>query len=128
MDILKVSKTDTTPEVIFDADDLLLTIKGACRPEDAQKFFNPLFSWLEDFNANHPRTNTVPLSVEVHLVYFNSLSFLSIVELFKIIRKIHDGGMKIIVEWYYGEDDDVILETGHELSDICNLPFNFIAE
>lgn len=128
MDILKISKTDCSPEVIFDADVLLLSLKGACRPEDAQKFFAPLLSWLEDFNANHQRTSSLPLSIEVRLSYFNSVSFLSIVDFFRIIRKIHDSGMKVIVEWYYDEDDDLILETGHELSDICDLPFNFIEE
>ena len=128
MDTLKIERTQSTPEVIFDADEFSLSIRGACRPENAQLFFTPLLSWLEEFNNQYNRTASTLLNVEISLSYFNSASFLYIAELFKNIKKISNAGIKVIVSWYYSEEDELINEAGHEISDISELPFNFIEE
>jgi hypothetical protein len=83
MDILKTEATQQTPELVFDADEYMLSIKGACRPEDAQVFFAPVFSWLDEFRTTHPKVLSSPLNIEVKLNYFNSASFLNLVEFFK---------------------------------------------
>jgi hypothetical protein len=128
MDLLKIERTQFTPEVIFDADEFFISIRGVIRPENAKAFFKPLISWIEDFHAQHLKISSTPLNVEIKLLYYNSASFIQIIDLFKIIKKIHHSGMKVIIEWYYNEDDDLMREAGQELSDISELPFIFIEE
>lgn len=128
MDILKIERTQSTPEVLFDPDEFLLFIEGTSRPEDAEVFYSPLYAWLEEFFVQHDKTPAILLDVEIKLTYFNSSSFLKIVDLFKIIKKIHSSGIKVIVGWYYSEDDELIYEVGQEISEISELPFNFIEE
>jgi hypothetical protein len=128
MDILKIERTSQTPELIFDADDFLLSIKGNCRPEDARRFFQPALEWLTDFLASGPKVSATPISVEVKLEYYDSASYLKLVEVFQLIAMLHSIGMKVLIEWKYSEDDELIQEAGQELSDICGLPFNFIVD
>jgi hypothetical protein len=127
MDILKLERTEHTPEIVLDADELILSIKGVSRPKNAKSFYDPITNWLEDFSIQHPRTSA-PLSIEVKLSYLNSGSFKYLVEFFKLIKKIHEGGMKVLIEWYYKDDDEIIRELGLEISDIAELPFTFIED
>jgi hypothetical protein len=127
MDTLLIERTDNTPKILFDTEEFLFTIRGASRPENAKKFYEPVISWLERFIAQLPSTST-PLSVEVKLRHFNSASIIYLNEIFKLIGKIHNNGTRILIDWYTDEDDDVSREAGQELSELSGLPFNFIEE
>lgn len=127
MEILQIERTDTTPKVFFDPNELMLRIRGASRPENAKKFYAPLIEWLEQFQAQKPST-AFPLNVEVKLTFLNSLSLVYITEMFQQISRIHKDGMRILIDWYLNEDDYMMREVGQEISDMTNLPFNFIEE
>ena len=128
MELLKISGTATSPEIVFDADELLLSLSGVSRPEDVHKFYQPLITSLEEFHAVYAPLSSVPLNIGVKLDYYNSASFLKLIDIFRIIQNIHQAGRKIIIEWHYSEDDDLIRETGEEISEISELPFNFIED
>jgi hypothetical protein len=127
MDNLFIERTNNTPKVFFDAENLLFSIRGASRPENARKFYEPVLSWLEGYFAQFPSTST-PLSVEVKLKYYNSASMIYLNEVFKLIHKIHLNGTRILIDWYTDEDDDMMREAGQELSELTGLTFNFIEE
>lgn len=127
MEILLIERTDNTPKIVFDPEEFLFTIKGASRPENARKFYEPVISWLERYIAQLPSTSA-PLSVEVKLSYFNSASMNYLSDIFKLIGKIHNNGKRIIIDWYTDEDDELLREAGQELSELSGLPFNFIEE
>lgn len=127
MDNLLIERTDNSPKVLFDANELFFTIKGKSRPENADKFFVPIISWLEKFAAQRPATSA-PLNIEIKLTYFNSVTIRYLSDIFRIIEKIHEDGMRVIIDWFIDADDEMIREAGQELSDISGLPFNFIEE
>jgi hypothetical protein len=127
MESLQIDRTEYTPKVIFDPEEFRLIIRGASRPENARKFYEPVLHYLENFIAQKPATST-PLSVEVKFTYFNSASMVYINEIFKLVKKIHNNGMRILIDWYYNEDDEVLREAGQELSELTGLYFNLIEE
>lgn len=127
MDTLFIDRTDNTPKIHFDPEELMFSIRGASRPENPKKFYEPVITWLGQFIAQLPSTST-PLSVEVKLKYFNSASMIYLNEIFKLIGKIHNNGNRILIDWYTDDDDDLLREAGQELSDLSGLPFNFIEE
>jgi len=128
MDILRIDKTEFTPAVIFDADEMSLSIIGASRPENAQEFYEPLKIWLGEFNSSKNVIASVPLNIQVKISYFNSPSLIELLEVFKTIRLIHKKGQKVLVDWHYDKDDELIFETAQDISDIIEIPFNFIED
>jgi hypothetical protein len=127
MDNLLIERTDNSPKVLFDPTELFFTIKGISRPENADKFYMPVVNWLEKFAAQRPATST-PVNIEIKLTYFNSSTIRYLSDVFRIFSKLHDGGMRVIIDWYVDSDDELIREAGQELSDVSGLPFNFIEE
>ena len=127
METLYIERTDYTPKIVLDPEELQFTIRGASRPENAKKFYEPVVKWLESFIAQTPSTSA-PLSVDVKLKYFNSASMVYLTDVFKLIARIHGNGTRILIDWYMDEDDDLLREAGQELSELSGLPFNFVEE
>lgn len=125
MEILQIDRTESSPKVYFDPEEFYIQIKGASRPENARKFYSPLIAALNSFAADNVISST-PLSVEINLSYFNSATMVYLTDVFRIISNMHSKGLKVLVDWFVDEDDDVILEAGQELSELTDLPFNFI--
>ena len=46
---LYIEKTKSTPEVRFDPQNNKLAINGQSYPENAFKFYEPIFTWLEEY-------------------------------------------------------------------------------
>ena len=44
----------------------------------------------------------------------------------KIIERIHKAGNNVVINWYYEEDDEDMLEAGEDYEDIIKLPFNMV--
>ncbi len=100
MEALIIKKTDETPAVIFNPEKGKFQIAGNAWPENAQKFFEKIFEWLEDYFID-PLDETV---LELRLNYFNTAVAKQLVKLlllFKEKSEIHN--VKII--WYYPKDD-----------------------
>lgn len=127
MEILHLEKTELTPKVILDPYELQVTIRGASIPNNAAEFYKPLLLWLENFSDQLPSTSA-PLSVDVKLLHYNSASWVYISQIFEIIGKIHETGMRVLIDWYTNEDDNFLREVGQELSEVSDIPFNFIEE
>ena len=127
MEILQIDRTEYSPKIYFDPEEQFLQIKGASRPENAKKFYAPLVEALNTFAVENIISST-PFSIEIKLSYFNSASMVYLTDVFKIISNMHSKGLKVLVDWFVDEDDDVIHEAGQELSDLTDLPFNFIED
>lgn len=115
MQDLIIEGTDSLPTVVFKTNgDLKLT--GRALPEDAAKFFEPLFNWLEQFSEES-------INIEINLDYFNTSVSKQLLDLFKIID--NKTWIKTVnVKWMYEEGDDEMLESGEIYQEI--LPrFNF---
>jgi len=64
--------------------------------------------------------------VNVQLEYFNTSSSKCILDVFKKLEAIHKSGNEVIINWYYEEDDEDMLEAGEDYESIIRIPFKMI--
>ncbi len=134
MEPLVIEATSHSPEIRFDPAAGKLSISGISRPEDVRSFYYPVLEWLRKFLEEEIKTGKVsfdennPLTLEVRLRYFNSSSAKFLFDIFSEIGTISNEGQKIRIRWYYESGDDDMLEAGEELSEIAEIPFEFIEE
>lgn len=122
MESLLIEGTAKTPTVKFDADRGLIEIKGRSIPENSIEFYKPMVDWLDSYGKN-PRTQT---EVNIQLEYFNTSSSKCILDVFKKLEAIHKSKNEVIINWYYEEDDEDMLEAGEDYESIIRVPFKMI--
>ncbi|MCX7954129.1 MAG: DUF1987 domain-containing protein [Bacteroidales bacterium] len=122
MEVIKIESTPKTPAVNFDPNEGIIEIRGRSIPENSIEFYRPLIEWIEKY-AENPKPETI---VNVQFEYFNTSSSKCILDIFKRIENIHNAGHKVIVNWYYEEDDEDMLEAGEDYQSIIKVPFKMI--
>ena len=122
MEPIIVEGTPKTPGVMFDAESGILEIKGRSIPENAIEFYKPLVDWLEAY-AKNPLKRT---QVNIQLEYFNTSSSKCILDVFKKLEGIHKAKNEVIINWYYEEDDEDMLEAGEDYESIIRVPFKMV--
>ena len=65
-------------------------------------------------------------TVEVTLEYFNSASAKLLINLLHKLSLVRLKNNKFIINWYYEDGDEDILERGEYFSSVLKVPFNFI--
>ena len=123
MEVINIAPTDETPGVILDAASNKFEFNGRSLPEDVTIFYNPILDWFDAYGLS-PNPTT-----EVHfkLVYFNTASSKSILDILLKLEEISEAGNDLKVFWYYQEDDEDMEEAGEEYSDIVEVPFEMIS-
>lgn len=124
MEALFIERTETTPQILLDADNLEFTINGNSLPGNSGKFYKPVLDWIDSFEAQFTKTAR-PLSIEVKLKQYNQDSLGSLLEFFERINKLHKAGLRVIIDWIL-VNDEFSRQVGQELSDESGLPFNFV--
>lgn len=122
MDSILFDGTPKTPTVNFDSEKGLLLLKGRSIPENSIEFYKPLVDWLENYSSA-PQPKTV---CEIQLEYFNTSSSKCLLDLFKKMEGMSKNGNEIVINWYYEEDDEDMLEAGEDYQSIINVPFKMI--
>ena len=122
METIAIEGTPKTPTINFNVEKGFLEIKGRSIPENSIEFYKPLVDWLEKYSAT-PKTTT---NVNIQLEYFNTSSSKCILDVFKKLEAIHKSGSEIVINWYYEEDDEDMLEAGEDYQAIINVPFKMI--
>lgn len=122
MDPIIIEGTPKTPTVNFDASTGKIEIKGRSIPENSIEFYKPLVDWLEAYGSS-AQANTV---VNIQLEYFNTSSSKCILDIFKKLENIAKAGSNVIINWYYEEDDEDMLEAGEDYQSIIKVPFKMI--
>lgn len=124
MERLVIEATSSTPYILFDPEANLLQIKGESYPENAARFYTPVFSWIEKYLSIQDRRC---ITVDLELIYLNSSSTKALMNLFEMLEEAVGSGHQVLVNWRYNEEDDLALECGEELRDDApSLTFNFI--
>jgi hypothetical protein len=115
--------TKNTPEVILDPKGII-KLKGRLIPENAEDFFKPIEEWINDYFINPPDITTV----EIRLEYINSTGTTYLLDIIHKITHIHlhKNTKKFIINWYYKDEDEDMLEKGKFFSSDLEVPFNFI--
>ena len=122
MENIKLEGSPKTPTVDFNSEAGNLELRGRSIPENSIEFYKPLLEWIESYGSS-PQGKT---NVDIKLEYFNTSSSKCILDVFKKLESVHSGGNDMIINWYYEEDDEDMLEAGEDYQAIINIPFKMI--
>ncbi|MGD2035502.1 MAG: DUF1987 domain-containing protein, partial [Bacteroidales bacterium] len=108
MEKLEIERKTNTPAVIFDPDKGSLKIEGRSIPENPGEFYDELIDWVKEY-FKQPKPDT---TIDLNLEYVNSGSSKYLLGLFRVIKDETQKGRNVIINWYYEEDDEAILNLG----------------
>jgi hypothetical protein len=125
MESLLIAASKSTPGVHFDAGTNLLEIKGESYPENASKFYAPLFDWLGGYLEQV--ADGVEVVVNLEIIYFNSSSSKALMNIFDMLSQAGAAGRRVVVNWRYHSQNESALECGEEFSeDVEGVVFNLV--
>ena len=123
MDSINIEGTPKTPTISFDANTGVIEIKGRSIPENSIEFYKPLVDWLDKFVDVAQGT----VNVNIQLEYFNTSSSKCILDVFKKLENLQNKNRaEVVINWYYEEDDEDMLEAGEDYQSILKIPFNMV--
>jgi hypothetical protein len=118
---IHISASKKTPEIMLNPEGII-RIKGRSMKGDWTEFWKQIEVWVDEYIC-HPADLTC---VDIYLEYFNEINLYVYISLLKKIESVKLKNKKFIINWYYEEGDEVILEKGENISFILDIPFNFI--
>lgn len=98
-----------------------MRIKGRSIHENVAEFYQPAFEWVDEY-LKDPADVTC---IEIELEYFNSASAKYIIKLLQKFKEVIFSDKKYVINWYYEEGDEDILEKGEYFSSVLSVPFKF---
>lgn len=110
------------PTVNFDAVTGKCLISGESYLEDSVAFYEPLIKWLEQYMSEVGGV----IEFEFKLTYFNTSSSKRILDVFRTLKDYENNKGKVVVNWYYEDDDTDILEEIEDFMIISKLHINVI--
>ena len=110
-----------TPLIVLDENKGLIELKGSSIMENAKEFYDPMMEWAFEY-VRHPKDTIVNIDLE----YFNTSSAKIILIFIKTLSKIKQSGYDLKVNWYYEEDDEEIIDSGHNFALSSQVKFHFI--
>ena len=118
MDSLAIEPSVKTPKVDFEISSGVLEVEGRSIPENSTEFYKPIFEWLDSYVAS-PSASTV---FNFKLEYFNTSSSKCILDVLRKLEQLHKSGKNVVVNWYYEEDDEDMMEAGENYQRIVTVP------
>jgi len=119
----ELDMTEKTPQVLFDTDKGEFSFTGILMPEDAMRFFKPLFEYVEVYFKNPAATTTLTIDLE----YFNTAASRLIFQFMKRFSDLSSDKTAVKIQWKYEEDDPDMEEAGEEFSLLfTNVEFEMI--
>ena len=118
MNQLVIEKTKHTPEILFDATQNSLIIKGRSLPENANEFYKPILNWITNYvNLKPQKTN-----ISFDLDYFNTASAKAIFSILRKLETLHKENENTEAIWYYDVEDEDLKDVGIEFKNIFKFP------
>ncbi len=121
MEDYHIEGTRKTPTISLRHDGMI-KIEGRSIPENAAMFFEKVVEWIEKYVAAPNDITRVDISLE----YLNSGTSKFVLEILKLLKSLAKSPHNLIINWYYEEGDEDILERGEYYSSILGLRINFI--
>ena len=122
MKTFTMSAKEYTPYLLMDANKGIVEISGRSFPEDVNRFYKPILRWIDEYITS-PNAST---QLNLKFTYFNTASSKKILELIKKMASINKTKNTLVINWYYEEGEDDILNAGKDLSAVLEIPFQFI--
>jgi hypothetical protein len=113
--------TKTTPEVYLTPRGKI-KIKGRAIDESRAKAPDQFINWIDDYLTNPAELTEVSIALE----FLNSFSTVILTSALKKISQVNQKGKRLVIRWYYEEDDVDLYERGEYISSVIDFPFEFI--
>ncbi len=118
-----IEQTRVTPLVDYNNGERTLRISGRSSPENPLMFYQRLIDFVDEFASSIEPVLIVNVSME----YFNTSSTKCLFNLFKKMNEVQRELRKVVViNWYYEDWDDDMLEIGEDFSYGLDMEFNLI--
>ncbi len=116
-----VAGTKSSPAIDFDPETGLLCIRGESYPEHCARFYEPMFAWLRHYLAG---SGSAPVELEMEIIYFNSSSSKTFMDLFDLLDTAAARGRRVAVRWRYHAENETAFECGEEFrEDVAHVRF-----
>ena len=122
MNDLNIPGTQSTPAISTDAATGVLAMRGDSYPENSFELFGPVIEWVESYLA----TSAAPLRLELELLYLNTSSIKSMMDIFDLLEAAHGKGREVGVIWYYDMRNERVGELAEEFKEDCTFPFSVV--
>jgi hypothetical protein len=116
-----IAPTKNTPEVVLNPDGFIKII-GRSMNANVIEFSKQIEDWIDSYIC----TPVDLTCVDFYLEYLNTTNFKFYISLLNKIESIKLKDKKYLINWYYEEGDEDILEKGEYISSVLKVHFNFI--
>lgn len=121
LESLHIEATRKTPLVELNPEGQF-RIEGRSIPEDASLFFEQIVAWVEEYLTVPKKVTTFDIALE----YLNSGTSKYILQILKRLKEVVRDENNLVINWFYEEGDDDILERGEYYSSILDMEINYI--
>jgi hypothetical protein len=118
---LHILPTGNMPEFLL-VPEGIIKIKGRGLVVYNTEVNDQVMSWIDDYKRNPAEITYVIIALE----YLNSFTTNILVSILKSLSQVVLQSGKLIIHWYYEEDDEDMLERGEYISSTFNIPIKFI--
>jgi len=100
----------------------MIKIRGRGLFQNKTEVIEQIMNWIDKYLRNTTEITYVIISFE----YLNSFSTTILVSIIRKLSQVILQSGKLVIQWYYEEDDEDILERGEYISSTFNIPITFI--
>ena len=119
---LNIPGTQSTPAIAADAAAGVLAMRGNSYPENSFELFGPVIEWVETY----VQASDAPLKLELELLYLNTSSIKSVMDIFDVLEAAHRKGREVGVTWFYDMRNERVGELAEEFKEDCTFPFSVV--
>ena len=119
----EIKETNVTPYVKVYPRQKLVMVSGQSRHEDPSGFYNQFTELTDDCISKFKDE----LTIDFKITYLNTSSSKWLFHMLKSLQARYAEEIKLIINWYYEEDDELIQEAGEVFQSLLRIPVNLIA-
>ena len=120
---LHITATGSTPKIIADHTAGTLRMTGDSYPENAFELFQPVIEWIDHYLTQDPAR---AFDLHVELVYLNTSSIRSMMDIFDSLEEAHERGVDISVRWYFDAGNGRVGDLAREFREDYSFPFHIV--
>jgi hypothetical protein len=121
IDEVHMLPTDRTPDILLNPEGII-KMKGRAFRLNKDEVPIEMINWIDAYMGNPAEITYVFIAFE----YMNTVSTSILVSLLKNLSKVKAQLKKLVIKWYYEEDDPDMRERGEYISNAINNPIEFI--
>ena len=121
LNVFNLLPTNNTPGFFLNPDGMF-KISGRGLYQNKTEDIEQVMNWIDEYLSNPAETTCVIIALE----YLNSFSTTIIASLLRKLSTALPQSGKLVIHWYYEEDDEDIIEQGECISATLNIPIDLI--